>query len=815
MRLPTGRGTSQSWERFNWSDDGRLGALEYNVCYLTNDSENLGKLQPKADIGIFIGYAPTKKAFQIYNRRTRRIIETIHVDFDELTAMASEHSSSGPALHEMTPATISSGLMPNPPHSTPFIPPLRTDWDILFQPMFDELLTPLPSVDLPAPEVIAPINEVVAPVPDVSTGSPSSTIVDQDAPSPSNSQTTPETLPLVIPNDVEEDNHDIEVAHMGNDPYFGIPIPEIHSDQSSSSDSIHTIVHPDHQISEHNSKWTKDHPLKNIIGKLDKPIFTRLQLHEQALFCYYDAFLTAVEPKTYKDALTQSYWIEEMQEELNEFERLEVWELVPRPDKVMVITLKWIYKVKLDELGGILKNKARLVARGYRQEEGIDFEESFALVARLEAIRIFLAFAAHMNMVVYQMDVKIAFLNGNLREEVYVSQPDGFVDPDNPNHIYKLKKALYGLKQAPRAWYDMLSSFLISQDFSKGSVDPTLFIRKEGKELLLVQVYVDDIIFAASTPELCDLFAKIMCSKFKMSMMGKISFFLGLQIFQNPRGIFINQSKYALESLKKYGFDSCDQVDTPMVEKSKLDGYKEGKAVDPSHYRGMIGTLLYLTASRPDLQFAICMCARYQARPTKKHLLAVKRIFRYLKEIVNRGLWYPKDSSIALTAFADADHAGFQDTRRSTSGSMQLLGHRLVSWSSKRQKSVAISNTKAEYIAMLGCCAQILWMRSQLTDYGLGFNKILMYCDNKSAIALCCNNVQHSRSKHIDIRFYFIKEHVENGVIELYFVNTEYQLADIFTKALARERIEFLINKLGMRSFTSETLKQMADEVDE
>ncbi|GJW61361.1 retrovirus-related pol polyprotein from transposon TNT 1-94 [Tanacetum coccineum] len=781
------------------------------LCYPTNDSENLGKLQPKADIGIFIGYAPTKKAFRIYNRRTRRIIETIHVDFDELTAMASEHSSSGPALHEMTPVSISSGLVPNPSPSTPFVPPSRSDWDLLFQPMFDES----PNVDLQAPEVIAPIPEAVAPEHAVSTGSPSSTTVDQDAPSPSNSHTPQETQTPIISHDVEEDNHDIEVAHMGNDPYFGIPIPEVTSDQSSSSVIIHTIVPPDHHISEHNSKWTKDHPLENIIGALDRPVSTRLQLHEQALFCYYDAFLTSVEPKNYKEALTQACWIEAMQEELHEFERLEVWELVPPPDKAFVISLKWIYKVKLDELGGILKNKARLVARGYRQEEGIDFEESFAPVARLEAIRIFLAFAAHMNMVIYQMDVKTAFLNGNLREEVYVSQPDGFVDPDKPNHVYKLKKALYGLKQAPRAWYDMLSSFLISNDFSKGSVDPTLFIRREGNDLILVQIYVDDIIFAASTPELCDLFAKIMCSKFKMSMMGKISFFLGLQISQSPRGIFINQSKYALESLKKYGYESCDPVDTPMVEKSKLDEDKEGKAVDPSHYRGMIGTLLYLTASRPDLQFAICMCARYQARPTEKHLNAVKRIFRYLKGTVHRGLWYPKDSSFALTAFADADHAGCQDTRRSTSGSIQLLGDRLVSWSSKRQKSAAISSTEAEYIALSGCCAQVLWMRSQLTDYGFGFNKIPMYCDNKSAIALCCNNVQHSRSKHIDIRFHFIKEHVENGVIELYFVNTEYQLADIFTKALGRERIEFLINKLGMRSFTPETLKQLADEVDE
>ncbi|GKF05524.1 hypothetical protein Tco_0036192, partial [Tanacetum coccineum] len=237
--------------------------------------------------------------------------------------MASEHSSSGPALHEMTTAIISLGLIPNPPPSTLLVPPSRTKWYILFQPMFDELLTPLPSVDLPDPEVIAPIDEVVAPVPAVSTGSPFSIIVDQDAPSPSNSQTTPKTQPLIIPNDVEEDNHDIEVAHMGNDPYFGIPIPEIPSDQSSSSDSIHTIVHPDHQILEHNSKWTKDHPLENIIGELDRLVSTRLQLHEQALFCYYDAFLTAIEPKTYKDALTQSCWIEAMQEELNVFKRLE------------------------------------------------------------------------------------------------------------------------------------------------------------------------------------------------------------------------------------------------------------------------------------------------------------------------------------------------------------------------------------------------------------------------------------------------------------------------------------------------------------
>ncbi|GJX30034.1 retrovirus-related pol polyprotein from transposon TNT 1-94 [Tanacetum coccineum] len=433
--------------------------------------------------------------------------------------------------------------------------------------LFDEFCSPPASV-----ASLVPVEEAQAPV--ESTGSPFSTTVDQDAPS-------------------LKESHDLEVAHMSNDPYFGIPILETISEESSLSDVIPTTVHLDAPISKHLSKWTKDHLLQNINGDPSRPVSTSLQLYEQALFCYYDAFLTSVEPKTYKDALTQSCWIEAMQEELHKFEHLKVCELVSRPDKVMVITLKWIYKVKLDELGGILKNKARLVARRYH----------------------------------------------------------------NPNHVYRVKKALYGLKQALCAWYDLLSSILLSQGFSKGAVDLTLFISRKGKDIILIS--------------------------------------------QSPRGIFLNQSKYALESLKKYGMESCDPVDTPMVEKSKLDEDTQGKAIDPTHYRGM-------------------------ARPIEKYLHAVKRIFRYLKGTANRGLWYSKDSAIALTAFTDVDHTGCQHTRRSTSG-----------------------------------------------------------------------------------------KQVENGVVELYFVRTEYQLADIFTKALCRERIEFLIDKLGMRSFTAKTLKELADEAEE
>ncbi|GJU67290.1 retrovirus-related pol polyprotein from transposon TNT 1-94 [Tanacetum coccineum] len=436
------------------------------LCYPNNDSENLGKLQAKADIGIFIGYAPKKKAYRIYNRRTRKIIETIQVDFDELTAMASKQLGSGPGLQFMAPATSSSGLITNLIPQKPFANAPR-------------------AVDL--------------------ADSPVSTSIDQDAPSTS------------IPSTQEQEH---------------------------------------------------------------SPIISQ--------------------------------------------------------DNVFLIKHKWIYKVKTYESGGVLKNKARLVAQGFRQEEGIDFEESFASVARIEAILIFVANVAHKNMKIYQMDVKTAFLNGGLKEE--------------------LKKALYSLKQAPRAWYDMLSSFLISQQFSKGAVDPTLFTRHAGNNILLVQIYVDDIIFASTNTAMCDEFANQMTSKFKMSMMGKMSFFLGLKISRSPKGIFINQSKYASEIVKKYGLNTTNSVDTPMIETKKLDEDLQGKPVDATLYRGMIGSLMYLTAN--------------------------------------------------------VDHAGCQDTKCSTLGSAQFLGDKLVSWSSKKQKSTVISSIEAEYIALSGCCSQILWMRS-------------------------------------------------------------------------------------------------------
>ncbi|GKC41870.1 retrovirus-related pol polyprotein from transposon TNT 1-94 [Tanacetum coccineum] len=447
---------------------------------------------------------------------------------------------------------------------------------------------------------------------------------------------------------------------------------------------------------------TFDHPLEQVIGEPSRPILTRNQLRSDGDMCMY--------------ALT--------------FKRLDVGVLVPPPNNIKPLTLKWLFKNKHDEENTVIRNKTRLVARGYRQEEGIDFEESFAPVARMEAIRIFLAYATHKSFTVFQIDVKTAFLHGTLKEDVYVCQPEGFIDADHPSHVYKLKKALYGLKQAPRAWYDELSMFLLQNRFFKGTIDPTLFIRRFDDDILVVQVYVDDIIFGSTHPRYTQLFSNLMKSRFEMM------FFLGLQVNQSPCGIFINQSNYVLEILKKYVMETCDPVGTTMEIKDKLDLDQNGSPVDATKYRSMIGALMYLTSSRPNI-----------------------------------------DSGFELIGFSDADYAGCKDTFKSTSGGAQFLGEKLVSWSSKKQDCTALAIAEAEYVSLSICCAQVIWMRKQLTDYGfhfIHFNKIPIYCDSKSAIAISCNPVQHSRIKHIVVRYHFIKEHVEKDTIELYFVKTDY-----------------------------------------
>ena len=422
-------------------------------------------------------------------------------------------------------------------------------------------------------------------------------------------------------------------------------------------------------------------------------------------------------------------------------------------------------------------------------------------MARLEAIRLFLAFASLKGFKVYQLDVKSAFLYGKVQELVYVSQPEGFTDPCYPDRVYRLDKALYGLHQAPRAWYETLSKHLLANGFERGTIDSTLFIKKKKDDFLLVQVYVDDIIFGSSDVNMCKEFELVMKSKFEMSAMGELSFFLGLQVEQKKEGMFIHQTKYVHDILSRFKMEDCSSFNTPICVNHNLGpDHESGDSVDPTQYRAMIGSLMYLTASRPDIMFAVCICARYQSNPKESHMKAVKRIFRYLKGRPKLGLWYSAASDFEFIAYTDSDYGGCQSNRKSTTGGCQFLGGRLVSWQCKKQNVVATSSCEAEYMAAGSCCSQVLWIQQQLRDYGLNFTRTPIMIDNNATISITNNPVKHSRTKHIDVRHHFIRDCAEKKLIELHRVDTLDNLADLYTKAFDRARFEHLVELNGMRN---------------
>ncbi|GJW65573.1 putative ribonuclease H-like domain-containing protein [Tanacetum coccineum] len=415
-----------------------------------------------------------------------------------------------------------------------------------------------------------------------------------------------------------------------------------------------------------------------------------------------------------------------------------------------------VYRNKKDERGIMIRNKERLVEHGYTQEEGIYYDEVFALVARIGAIRLFLAYASFKDFVVYQMDVKSAFLYGKIKEEVYVCQPPGFEDPEFPNKVYKVEKALYGLHRAARAWYETISTYLLDNRFQRGQIDKTLFIKRIKSDILLVQVYVDDIIFRSTKKELCTDFENLMDKKFQMSSMGELTFFLGLQVTQKDNGIFISQDKYVDEILKKFGFSTVKTASTPVETSKPLLKDAEAEDVDVHLYRSMIGSLMYLTASRPDIMFVVNL---------------------------KLGLWYPKDSPFDLEAYNDSDYDGASLDSKSTTGGCQFLGRRLISWQCKKQTIVANSTTEAEYVAAASCCGQVLWIQNQMLDYGYNFMNTKIFIDNESTICIVKNPVFHSKTKHIEIRHHFIRDSNEKKLIQIIKIHTNHNVTDLHTKA--------------------------------
>ncbi|KAD2392849.1 hypothetical protein E3N88_39826 [Mikania micrantha] len=582
-----------------------------------------GKFNEKVEEGYFLGCSTPNK--RVYNRSTQNVEEWYHVDVQK---------------YSMPPPGKGPDWMFD--YSDLFdsfnMPPMYSDEDVAVQMLYDVQNAP---------------NEPVPPsstsVPIVQTNDESSGTDENSAPPVSPGQNVDDLVP------------DLEDLNLNNlDPQVEVPPYPV-------------------------GRINRIHPQENIIGSPLDGVKTRNQLSSGGLadildfadvnFCAHSCFISQVQPRTVTKALKEESWVDAMQEELPQFKKLGVWQLVDRPKGAKVIGTRWVLRCKKDDHGIIVRNKARLVVQGFRQIEGLDYNEVFAPVSRLEAIRIFLAYASFKKFKVYQMDVKSAFLHGVISETVYVSQPPGFEDPLHRDQVYKLDKALYGLHQAPRAWYETLSTHLLNNGFRRGVIDCTFFSREKDGDLLLVQVYVDDIIFGSTNDSLCKDFEKVMKEKFEMSSMGEMKFFLGLQVDQSEAGIFIHQTKYVGDILSRFSMSDAKPTGTPLAVNHGITPDEKGELIDAILYRGMIGT--------PDL-----------------------------------GLWYPSDDNFELTAYSDLDYGGCKRDFKSTSAGCQFFGTRLVTWQCKKQTSVSTSTCEAEYIAAASCCSQIIWIQQQIRDYG-------------------------------------------------------------------------------------------------
>ncbi|GJT97531.1 putative ribonuclease H-like domain-containing protein [Tanacetum coccineum] len=770
-------------------------------CHVTilNTIDHLGKFDGKSDEGFLVGYSLQSKAFRVYNLETKRVEENLHItflenkpnvagkgptwlfDLDYLTdsmnyqPVRSEnqaHKHAGPSEANQNAGTedsIDAGDSKKEDESAKdYFCTANMDLrgkkkDLMMQ------LNCEPCESL-RKEFAQQTKDLLLQAGDAK---PISTNIVNTASIPVSIVNTGNDLP-----NLDQDDSEIPALEdIYKTPTDGIFTNSSYDDEGAVADftNLETVVNvspiPTSRINsfypstlilrdpklavQTRSKVTKSSRAYAFVSYVQKQ---RTNNHKDFQHCLFACFLSQNKPKKILEALEDESWVDAMQEELMQFKIQKVWILVDLP-------------------------YGRLVAQGHRQEEGIDYDEVFAPMARIKAIRIFLAFASYMGFIVYQMDVKSTFLYGKIDEEVYVSQPPGFLDPKYPQKVYKVVKALYGLHQAPRAWYATLSTFLLKNGYRRGTIDKTLFLKKDKHDIILVQVYVDDIIFGSTKKSWCDEFEALMKSRFQMSSMGELTFFLGLQVKQKADGIFISQDKYVAEILKKFDFVNVKTASTPIETQKPLVKDEEASDVDVHLYRSMIGSLMYLTASRPDIMFAVCACSRFQVTPKTSHLSAVKRIFRYLKGKPKLGLWYPRVSSFDLEAYSDSDYAGANLDRKSTTGGCQFLGRRLISWQCKKQTIVATSTTEAEYVAAASCCGQVLWIQNQMLDYGFNFMNTKIYIDNESTICIVKNPVYHSKTKHIAIRHHFIRDAYEKKLIQVLKIHTDDNVADLLTKA--------------------------------
>jgi hypothetical protein len=503
------------------------------------------------------------------------------------------------------------------------------------------------------------------------------------------------------------------------------------------------------------------------------------------------------EPTCFEEVIENKAWKDSMMEEYISIIKNDVWEVVPRPQNKSVVGSKWIYKIKHASDRSIDKYKARFVARGF-SHKGVDYEEIFAPVARYTSIRTVISIATRMGWKIHQMDVKTAFLNGNIEEEVYLEQPKGFEVHDRASHVCHLKKAMYGLKQGPRAWYSRIDCYLQSIGFVKSDVDSNLYLLiKEGYILILV-LYVDDL-FLTGAETLITACKQDLAKEFEMKDLGLMHYFLGLEMWQQKGEAFLGQGKYTVEILKRFGMEDCKPMATPMITNLKKLNSSKSEKVNPTIYRQLVGCLMYLTNTRPDICFVVNILSQHMVDPRRVHWVAAKHILRYLKGTIEYGLQYLQGDQVKLVGYSDSDWARSTADRKSTFGCYFTLGSGMISWYSRKQRLVVLSSAETEYMAASRASCEAIWLRKILVDlFDTKLDPTTIYCDNQSCIKLSENPVFHDRSKHIEIRYHLIRDRVQKGAVKLQYVSTNEQVADILTKGLPKGKFEYFQEKLGV-----------------
>ncbi|CAH9126696.1 unnamed protein product [Cuscuta epithymum] len=762
-RLPSPLlGHSSPYERlFQKSPDYAFMRVFGCSCFPNISASSANKLSARSVHCVFIGYASGYKGYRCLEPKSGRVYVSRHVRFFE----------------NIFPFT---SLRSSPPESTSSNSTSTVNSDFF--------LTNTLRPHIPQPR-LTPQVPLTSSLP---LSYSSSSTHSQNPPTVICSPETPATSPIHTPS-----------ALPANDQISPPPSPP--SATSAHDQSSHQSCPPSSPPSATSAGSASPPTTSPLIPRFNlHPMQTRAKsgiFKPKSIFTL-NTVVSVADPTCFSEAQKHLIWREAMADEFNALISNNTWDLVPFDSSKNVVGSKWIYKTKFNSDGSIERHKARLVAQRFNQQAGVDFSETFSPVVKPTTVRIVLTLAISFGWVMRQLDVKNAFLHGHLTEEVYMRQPRGFVHPQFPHHMCRLRKAIYGLKQAPRAWFHRFSSFLLTHNFVCSKSDNSLFIYRQGQSVMYLLLYVDDIIITGNSSSLVSSFITCIASHFAMKDLGDLHYFLGVQAVRNSKGVFLSQQKYVSDLLLRFHLHTLKSVRTPVATRTSLSLTDGELLADATEYRSMVGALQYLTLTRPDITYAVHLVSQFMHAPRTTHMLAVKRIFRYLQGTIDHGLWLQKSArSLCIFAYSDADWAGCPDTSRSTTGFAIFLGPNLVSWKSKKQPTVSKSSTEAEYRAIAYTVQDTLHIRSVLFELGYSIrDPVHLFCDNISASYLTANPVQHARSKHIQIDYHFVRERVAHGDLLVKYVPTHLQLADIFTKALSSQQFNFLKDNLRVVS---------------